>query len=249
MSKSQKPLCESEAFSRESATASGSGRALSWALAISLLLHAGLLLWPSRTQHLPRQRASHPLEARLLPSPTPVASAPVLKNTLEAPRAEVLEDPIPPAPRRRITEKQSSKQARSAPREPPSAVHSPEPVRPPIATPETASPLRPPAGLDLRLPETERAERLSGSELRETLGRLSEEMLYPADALKRGLEGEVVILVELGEGGVIRDASVASGSGHSSLDEAAVRAVRKLGSLGPATAHRTVLLPVRFRIL
>ena len=93
------------------------------------------------------------------------------------------------------------------------------------------------------------AERLSTQELNETLTRLSETMLYPSEALRRGLEGEVVILVELGAGGRIVDAAVASGSGHAMLDDAAVRAVRKLGSLGPSTANRTILLPVRFRIL
>jgi protein TonB len=59
----------------------------------------------------------------------------------------------------------------------------------------------------------------------------------------------VVILVELGEGGRILGAEIASGSGHAMLDDAAVRAVRRLGTLGPSTAHRTILLPVRFRIL
>jgi protein TonB len=85
--------------------------------------------------------------------------------------------------------------------------------------------------------------------LRETLGRLSEELLYPADALRRGLEGEVVILVELGEDGRILEASIASGSGHPTLDDAAVRAVKRLGTLGPASAHKSILLPVRFRII
>ena len=115
--------------------------------------------------------------------------------------------------------------------------------------------------MDLRLPQdlssgrglqahrNAPAERLSPSELRETLGRLSETMLFPPEALERGLEGEVTVLVQLGEGGRILDASIASGSGHKILDDAAIRAVMKLGTLGPASANKSILLPVRFRIL
>ena len=82
-----------------------------------------------------------------------------------------------------------------------------------------------------------------------TLGRLNETLLYPPEALKRGLEGEVVLMLELDERGRIVAASVASGSGHALLDEAALRAARRLGALGPSVAGKAILLPVRFRIL
>jgi protein TonB len=138
-----------------------------------------------------------------------------------------------------------------AEKEQPARTPKPKPAAPPEPAPPEQTARAEPLGrgLDLRIPEQRRAERLSPEELRQTLGRLSEELLYPADALRRGLEGEVTILVELGEGGRILDASIASGSGHQSLDDAAVRAVKRLGSLGPASAHKTILLPVRFRIL
>jgi protein TonB len=101
----------------------------------------------------------------------------------------------------------------------------------------------------LRTPPSAPAEQLSPNELRETLGRLSETMLFPPEALERGLEGEVTLLVQLGENGRILDASIASGSGYQILDAAAVRAVLKLGTLGPSSANKSILLPVRFRIL
>jgi periplasmic protein TonB len=94
-----------------------------------------------------------------------------------------------------------------------------------------------------------RAERLPEKQLSEALGRLSETLFYPPEALAKGLEGEVVLLLELGEGGRIAAASVASGSGHAVLDEAALRAARRLGALNPALAGKAILLPVRFRIL
>jgi protein TonB len=218
--------------------------ALPQALALSLALHAAALLVVA-PRLAPSARERPPpvtvLAARLEAVPEravvkPAAPPEVLKDTLDAPQAKPLPDPIKPQPRRRVAEKD---QVARTPK--------PGPEAPPPDLAARSEPLG--RGLDLRVPKAPRGERLSPEELRRTLGRLSEELLYPADALRRGLEGEVTILVELGEDGRILDASIASGSGHASLDEAAVRAVKKLGSLGPSTAHRTILLPVRFRIL
>jgi len=93
------------------------------------------------------------------------------------------------------------------------------------------------------------AERLAGETLERTLGQLSQTLLYPPEAVRRGLEGEVVVMLELDAAGQIVAASVASGSGHSILDEAALRAARQLGALGPSVGGKAVLLPVRFRLL
>jgi protein TonB len=94
-----------------------------------------------------------------------------------------------------------------------------------------------------------RPERLAGDALDRTLGELSQTLLYPPEAVRRGLEGEVVVLLELDAAGRIVAASVASGSGHAILDEAAVAATRRLGALGPALGGKAILLPVRFRLL
>lgn len=242
------------------------GGRLAAALAVSVALHA--LMMVSLRAPAPGALPSPPppLVARLAPPPEPAprpaepAPPPVIKDTLKPPRPEVLEDYIKPQPRRRITERPEPQPEtprplppkpppvpeKPAPREAPAAEKPPAPS-PPVAA---AEPSRRP--LDLSIPAEPRArspERLSPQELNETLTRLSETMLYPSEALRRGLQGEVVILVELGEGGRILNADIASGSGHAVLDEAAVRAVLKLGTLGPTTAHRTILLPVRFRIL
>ena len=92
-------------------------------------------------------------------------------------------------------------------------------------------------------------ERLSAEELDRTLGQLSQTLLYPPEAVRRGLEGEVVVLLELDANGRVVAASVASGSGHAILDEAAVRAARQLGALGPALGGKAILLPGRFRLI
>ena len=111
----------------------------------------------------------------------------------------------------------------------------PKPPRPP--SPAAAPKPRPPA------------ERLAGETLERTLGQLSQTLLYPPEAVRRGLEGEVVVMLELDATGRIVGASVASGSGHAILDEAALRAARQLGALGPSVGGKAVLLPVRFRLL
>jgi protein TonB len=232
------------------------------ALAASVLLHA-LLVFAMSGHSLPEVPvAPPPLVARLMSPPPPEKPAPkreegpppVIKNTIEAPKAEVLDDPIKPQPKKRITEKPEPQPP--APKPPAAAAKPPEPapLRPPVAESPAppAAPREERRPLDLAVPQDPRtrgAERLSQQELAETMTRLSETMLYPSEALRRGLEGEVVIIVELGAGGRIIDASIASGSGHAVLDEAAVRAVLKLGTLGNSSANRTILLPVRFRIL
>jgi protein TonB len=77
--------------------------------------------------------------------------------------------------------------------------------------------------------------------------KLSQVLFYPPEAVARGLEGEVRLLLTLDGDGAIRDAQVAAGSGHEILDEAAVKAAYAIGSL-PDAGAREVLLPVVFRL-
>lgn len=77
--------------------------------------------------------------------------------------------------------------------------------------------------------------------------KLSEVLFYPPEAVARGLEGEVRLLLTLDGNGTIRDAQVAAGSGHPLLDDAAVRAAFAMGSL-PEAGAREVILPVVFRL-
>ncbi|MBK7134859.1 MAG: energy transducer TonB [Rhodocyclales bacterium] len=77
--------------------------------------------------------------------------------------------------------------------------------------------------------------------------KLSEVLFYPPEAVARGLEGEVRLLLTLDGNGAIRDAQVAAGSGHPLLDDAAVRAAFAMGSL-PDAGAREVILPVVFRL-
>jgi periplasmic protein TonB len=246
-----------------------------WAVAGSIALHVIVLSLPGSPIRplatAPEALAALSARLELRPPPPPEKPAPppappvpeakpgappeVLKNTIDPPQAEVLRDPIEPKPKPKPKPPPKPRAERPQPKPEPK----PAEAKPPRT--ETAAASEPRQGLDLRLPESLRggiglrtppsapAEQLSPNELRETLGRLSETMLFPPEALERGLEGEVTLLVQLGENGRILDASVASGSGYQILDAAAVRAVLKLGTLGPSSANKSILLPVRFRIL
>ncbi len=77
--------------------------------------------------------------------------------------------------------------------------------------------------------------------------KLAEHLFYPPEAIDRGLEGEVRLLLTLSANGTVEDATVAAGSGHRILDDAAVRAAWAMGRL-PGTAAREVILPVVFRL-
>jgi protein TonB len=85
----------------------------------------------------------------------------------------------------------------------------------------------------------------------DVVGRASEqvarELLYPPEAIARGLEGETLVLLFLDESGNAIAARVEQSSGHALLDEAAIRAARSVRSL-PGNTAREFLLPVRFRL-
>jgi protein TonB len=98
-------------------------------------------------------------------------------------------------------------------------------------------------------PVEKKPEPLEGQHLDEALAALADKLLYPPEAIRQGLQGETVVLVDIGAGGQIMSAVVASTSGHPILDQAAVKAVRQVGSLSPVLAGRSILLPVRFRLL
>ncbi|MFQ5693502.1 MAG: energy transducer TonB [Nitrospinota bacterium] len=75
---------------------------------------------------------------------------------------------------------------------------------------------------------------------------------YPRLAWRRGYEGRVRLLVTVSVQGLPVGIEVLGSSGHESLDEAAIEAVRKWRFQPATTAGRPVesrlVVPVRFRI-
>lgn len=117
----------------------------------------------------------------------------------------------------------------------------PEPppaVTPPPAKPRPPKPAPSPAAA---APDWQR-------EIRRQFGEQQQRgEFYPAEAIARGLQGEVLVLLLLAPDGSVMAARIEQGSGHGLLDDAALRAVRALRSL-PADAPRETLIPVRFRL-
>ncbi len=76
--------------------------------------------------------------------------------------------------------------------------------------------------------------------------RLVEHVYYPPEAVSQGLEGEVRLLLLLDGKGRLREARVASSSGHQLLDQAALAAAQAAGVFPGAGSE--LLLPVVFRL-
>lgn len=87
---------------------------------------------------------------------------------------------------------------------------------------------------------------LRGSALRRAQASLTNHLYYPPEAIKRGLEGEVILLLQTARDGRVVSASIARSSGHVLLDQAALEAARRLGAL-PGSPRQT-LFPVNFRL-
>jgi len=85
---------------------------------------------------------------------------------------------------------------------------------------------------------------LQGGALRRAQAALSEHLFYPPEAIARGLEGEVILLLTLAENGQLISAAIARSSGHVLLDQAALDAAQHIGPL-PGNPRQT-LFPVRF---
>jgi protein TonB len=133
---------------------------------------------------------------------------------------------------------------------PPAPVPLPPP--PPLTLPEPPKPStippKPPPPKPEQREKPPVAAKTWTQAIRQHLKKLDDSgQFYPEEAIARGLEGEVLVLIIIDESGRVTAARIEQGSGHRILDDAALRAVRSLRSL-PADAPREALLPVRFRL-
>lgn len=93
---------------------------------------------------------------------------------------------------------------------------------------------------------TEKPRELKGRALDSAMAALTHEEFYPRQAIERGWEGRVVLLLTLDTAGRVTAIEVASSSGHAILDDAALRAATRITVL--PGGRRQVLLPVEFRL-
>lgn len=89
-------------------------------------------------------------------------------------------------------------------------------------------------------------KRLAQREVQIAQRKLNEHLFYPPEAISRGIEGEVRLIIKVGADGSIDDVSIAASSGHTILDNAAIKAAYAMGKLG-GTA-RELILPVIFQL-
>jgi len=130
--------------------------------------------------------------------------------------------------------------------------------RAPLAVPDTLAPAQPrlllpqaslqnPKPAARAVPQPASPTRLEGDAALRAAEQLQRELLYPREAIERGLQGEALVLLFLDASGNAVAARLEASSGYALLDDAAVRAARTLRAL-PDSAPRDVLLPVRFRL-
>ena len=99
-----------------------------------------------------------------------------------------------------------------------------------------------PARADARI-EARRAAR----EIERAQRKLSKQLFYPPEAVARGIEGEVRLILKLSAEGAVVEVSIAASSGHAILDNAAIKAALAMGRLSGASS-RELILPVIFRL-
>lgn len=96
------------------------------------------------------------------------------------------------------------------------------------------------------VPPAEKPRELKGRALDAAMAVLAREEFYPREAIERGWEGRVVLLLSLDPGGRVTGIEVATPSGHPVLDHAAVKAATRIAAL--PGGRRQILLPVEFRL-
>lgn len=86
----------------------------------------------------------------------------------------------------------------------------------------------------------------SGGEIGVLRERIQSRIVYPGEAVRRGLEGEVLLRIHIETGGIPDEIRVARSSGARLLDDAARRGVVRAAPLPSAPGW--VEIPVRFRL-
>ncbi|MGQ0552274.1 MAG: energy transducer TonB [Planctomycetota bacterium] len=171
---------------------------------------------------------------------SPVASAPM--NVPSEPPPEASPQPLPElvaaAPPTVAPSNESMRPELSAPAMPPAADSSPTvPLPSPPAV--AAAPVDPPA---LPVAFVEAVPAADNPAPR-----------YPYSARRRGLEGDVVLLVAVSAQGTVDRAAVQKSSGHAVLDRAALEAVRQWRFVparhGSSAVPQDLTVPISFRLL
>lgn len=114
----------------------------------------------------------------------------------------------------------------------------------PVVETKQSEPLPQPKPTPKSTPRPQRAEK---KQVQAAQRKIAEHTYYPPEAIARGIEGDVRLLLVLNEDGSLADVQIAVSSGHAILDNAAMKAAYAMGRLSGVTA-REMILPVSFRL-
>lgn len=113
------------------------------------------------------------------------------------------------------------------------------------APPAVAAPAAPPPAAPSKL---RAAAKQAVRDVQRAQRKLSKELFYPPEAVARGLEGDVWLLLKLNDDGEILDVTIATSSGHAILDNAAIKAAYAMGRQEGARA-KEIIVPAHFRLV
>lgn len=97
------------------------------------------------------------------------------------------------------------------------------------------------------LPPAPVQSKIAQREVRTAQTKLAQHLYYPPEAVHRGLEGEVRLLIMLSDDGSIADVNIVASSGYPLLDDAAIKAAYAMGKLS-GVRSRELILPVIFQL-
>jgi protein TonB len=213
-------------------------------------------------------------------APSPPPPKPVLKTVAKpkkfqraTPKTQNAVQPIPKKQLVESTPTPETKEIIDTVHEPPPPV-APPPIKVPAPLPYQASMIEPPPNADVERIETpstvkEKGGARSDNELSRKLAALRPEPAppikaavplykdntpprYPGTAKRRRLQGTVMLKVLVNRSGRVADIDIDTSSGHSVLDKAAMRAVRRWvfepGKKGETPTDMWVNVPVSFKI-
>lgn len=214
-------------------------------LLLALALHLGLagwLLWQGKGQATPRPEPL-PVMVSLVsdrPAPTARADPPAPAPQTSTPR------PVP-TPRKPVAAQKPS----------PDRVQTPTPTASPATAAADSTPATPVAAAAASS-ATSPAETSGGQTASVSAPRFDAAYLhnpkptYPLLARRRGVEGKVLLKVQVSAAGLAEQVQIAQSSGHDSLDEAALNTVRAWrfvpAQRGDTPVAAAVLVPITFKL-
>lgn len=189
--------------------------------------------------------AARPKPAAVTPPPVAPASQPVATPPPAQP-VEPVADEIAPAPPAKITPEKPRNPRRPPARKPAPAVTEPPPAPTQIQTAAIEATRAPAEPLNTASEPPTSAVNFSADYLQ------NPPPAYPLAARRRGLEGRVVLHVQVLENGRCGDISIKQSSGHELLDNAALQAVKEWRFIpaqrGDTAITARVDVPIHFKL-